>query len=141
MLLVLGAEAAVERASLVRLDAVPIRDLARQAVLHLVVERDVGTDEVLADPMRWASLAKIDAALLGDDLGRHQREALGAEALGHAQERVIAQEHQRSLRGRSNQPRPRMTRPAARNEKIRMNGSLLGPPPGPCVSKSEVKQV
>ena len=87
----LGAEAAVVRAALVGLDAVLRRDLAGQAVLHLVVQRDVGADEVLADAVRRAALAEIDAAPLGDDLRRHQRQALGAEALRHAQERVVAQ--------------------------------------------------
>ena len=87
----LGAEAAVEGAALVGLDAVPRRHLAGEAVLHLIVLRNVGADEILADAVRRAALAEVDAAPLGDDLGRHQRQAIGTEALGHAQEGVVAQ--------------------------------------------------
>ncbi len=91
VLLVLGAQAAVEGAALVRLDAELRRHLAGQAVLHLVVLRHVGADEILADAVRRAALAEVDPAPLGDDLGRHERQALRAEALGHAQKRVVAQ--------------------------------------------------
>ena len=87
----LGAEPAVKRAALVGLDAVLRRHLAGQAVLHLIVLRDVGADEVLADAVRRAALAEVDAAPLGDDLGRHQRQAFRTEALRHAQKGVVAQ--------------------------------------------------
>ena len=90
VLLVLGAEAAVERAALVGLDAVPRRHLAGEAVLHLIVLRNVGADEILAHAVGRAALAEVDAAPLGDDLGRHEGQAIGAEALGHAQEGVVA---------------------------------------------------
>src|SRR6185312_13914044 len=68
VLLVLGAEAAVERAPLIGLRAIVRRNFSRQAVLHLVVEADVGADEVLADPVGRAALAEIDALPLRDDL-------------------------------------------------------------------------
>src|SRR4051794_19797931 len=67
--------------------------LAGEAEFHAIVLANVGTDEIFACPMRRALLPEINPSLPFDDLGGHQRQALGTKALGHAQEGVFAEAH------------------------------------------------
>src|SRR6185437_3969691 len=95
MLLVLGAKPAIERATAVGLRAELGRHFALEAEFHAVVLPHVGANEILAHAMRRAAFAKINAALAGDDFGRNQGQALGAQALSHAQKHMVTQLHLR----------------------------------------------
>jgi hypothetical protein len=81
VLFVLGAQAAIERAAALRLDAELCGDLSRHVEFHLVEVANVGTDEILAHPVRRAALPEIDPSVPRNDLGRRQCEALRTQAL------------------------------------------------------------
>ena len=103
VLFVLGAEAAVVRTALVGLGSELGGNLPGDEEFGPVVPADIGADEILANSVGRAMLAKVDPAVGADhDLGGNEREALGAEALSGSQERVVAQlEHERADRNRS----------------------------------------
>ena len=61
VLLVFGAEPAVIGTTPLGFDAKLRRHAAWQAVLHAIEPADVGADEVVSDPVRGTSLAKVNA--------------------------------------------------------------------------------
>jgi hypothetical protein len=94
MLLVLGANAAVERAALVRLGAVGVRQARRLAEFMPVVIGHVGTDEILKRAVLGTRLAEINPPSPNDDLGLDQPAAPGTQAARTAEEGVIAEIHE-----------------------------------------------
>ena len=98
VLLVFGAEAAIEGTAAVGLDAHTRRDFAGREKLAAIEPADVGADEILADAVRGAALAEVDAAVAVDDLGGDQCQTLRTQALGCAEVAIVAEVHERSIR-------------------------------------------
>jgi hypothetical protein len=100
VLLVLGAQAAVERAAAVGARAELLGHASGQTELELIVLRHVGTDKILANAVGRAVFAKIDPTPPLENLGRHQRVTIRAQTLGHSEEGVIAKCHARTPQSR-----------------------------------------
>src|SRR5687767_11712211 len=113
VLLMLAAQTAIERAAAARLDTRLQRQLRRQAVFKLIVLPHVGANVILALAVRRAALAEVNPPAARDNLRRHQGQALRAKALGCAQERIIAQLHQRPFLRQRDRYRTKAVPPAA----------------------------
>ena len=93
VLLMLGTQAAVQRAALVRLDAENGGHLRRQREFHPVVPTDVRANEIFALAVFLARFAKINPPAANDDLSRHDGQTLGTEALRRSQKRIVPVAH------------------------------------------------
>jgi len=93
VLLVVGAQPAVGRAAPLDLGPEGLGQLARDAELVAIEPAHVRADEVVALAVLGAPLLEINAPPSLDDLGVDHPQALGAQAAGDAQKRVIAQRH------------------------------------------------
>ena len=98
---VFGAQAAIVRTALIRQRPENARQARRLVEFVPVVISDVRADEILAHAVRRAGLAKVDPAVLFDDLRRHECETERAQALGHAEKSVIAKLHGPIFRGQN----------------------------------------
>ncbi len=96
VLLVLGAQAAIERTASVWARAELLGHASGQTELELVVLRDVGANKILANAVRRALFAKIDPPLPIENLGRHERITLRTQTLGHSEEGIVAKCHART---------------------------------------------
>jgi hypothetical protein len=72
MLLVLGAEPAIERAAVLRFNCKPGRHLPGRKKLIAIEPPGIATHEIFADTVCWAVLAEVHAPMAIHDFCWHQ---------------------------------------------------------------------